>query len=209
MKTSRVPAATITRLSLYARCLEDLAANDVSVASSDQLAEMCRVNPAQVRKDLAYFGEFGVRGVGYYVQELLFEIRKILGLTRKWSLALIGMGNLGTALATHGNFERRGYIFVALFDNDPEKIGHRLPSGLIIDTVNDLVSICRERKVDIGVIATPAGQVAEVVDRLVEVPVGAMLNFAPIQIQAPEGFRIENVDFTVKLDNLAYHLTTR
>ncbi|MBW1713012.1 MAG: redox-sensing transcriptional repressor Rex [Deltaproteobacteria bacterium] len=207
MKPKRVPKATITRLSLYARCLEEFKQARVQVFSSDQLATMCQVNPAQIRKDLAYFGEFGIRGVGYYVDVLLFEICKILGLNRVWNLALIGMGNLGTALACYENFARRGYRVVAAFDNNLSKIGDDLPCGLRIEAADEMIEVCRAKGVEMAAVATPAGQAQVVVNRLVEVPVRAILNFAPIQVQTPEGFAVENVDFTVRLDRLAFHLT--
>lgn len=208
-KTSRVPAATISRLSLYARALENLDTDGAEVVSSETLAEMCQVNPAQVRKDLAYFGEFGVRGVGYYVGELLFEIRKILGLNRTWNMAIVGMGNLGTALVAHDSFARAGYYFVAAFDNDQEKIGLRLASGLIIEPASRVVEVCQAAEAEIGVITTPPSRAQDVLNQMVKTSIRAVLNFAPIQLDAPEGFLVENVDFTVKLDNLAYHLTSR
>jgi redox-sensing transcriptional repressor len=207
MKFSKIPSATITRLSLYSRALEELMHSHVNIIASDKLAQKCGVNPAQVRKDLAYFGEFGVRGVGYFVKELLFEIKKILGLNRRWNMALIGIGNLGLALVAHENFPKQGYEFVAVFDTDPKKVGRRLPSGQIIHGIDDLEKIIKEKNIEIGVIATPAFHAQPTARRLVEAGVKAILNFAPLQIQMPEGFIVENVDFTVKLDNLAYHLT--
>ena len=209
MKPPRVPAATISRLSLYARSLEELKNNNVEVISSDKLAEICRVNPAQVRKDLAYFGEFGIRGVGYYVNELIFEVRQILGLNRTWNLALVGMGNLGSALIRYGNFAKRGYIFVAVFDADPHKIGTELSPGLKVYPPGEIIQVCRDLKVDIGVVATPAAQAENMARELVRVPIRAILNFAPVQIEGCHNCMIENVDFSVKLDNLAYHLTSR
>ncbi|AEB10687.1 redox-sensing transcriptional repressor Rex [Desulfobacca acetoxidans] len=207
MKFSKIPAATITRLSLYSRVLEELLSSHINIIASDKLAQKCGVNPAQVRKDLAYFGEFGVRGVGYFVKELLFEIKKILGLNRSWRMALIGIGNLGLALIAHENFPKQGYEFVAVFDIDPKKVGRRLPSGQIIHGIDELDEVIKEKKIEIGVIATPASQAQATARRLIDAGVKAILNFAPIQIQIPEGFIVENVDFTVKLDNLAYHLT--
>ncbi|MDD3580940.1 MAG: redox-sensing transcriptional repressor Rex [Desulfobacca sp.] len=207
MKFSKIPSATITRLSLYSRSLEELCQNDIKVIASDKLAQKCGVNPAQVRKDLAYFGEFGVRGVGYFVKELLFEIKKILGLNKRWKMALVGIGNLGSALVAHENFPKQGYEFVAVFDIDPAKVGHRLPSGQMIYHVDEMSRLIPEQEVEIGVIATPANQAQNAARGLIDAGVKAILNFAPIQIQVPEGFIIENVDFTVKLDNLAYHLT--
>jgi redox-sensing transcriptional repressor len=208
MKFTKIPGATITRLSLYSRNLEDLLRDDVKVVSSEKLAERCGVNSAQIRKDLAYFGEFGVRGVGYYVRDLLFEIKKILGLNKEWNLALVGIGNLGSALIAHENFARQGYRFVAAFDNDPNKIGKKLSSGLLIDHIENLPAVKIKANIEIGVISSPASRAQDVANRLIDADVRAILNFAPVHIQAPPGFCAENVDFTVKLDNLAYHLTT-
>lgn len=207
MKFSKIPAATITRLSIYSRYLEALAQEGVKIIASDKLAEKCGVNPAQIRKDLAYFGEFGIRGVGYFVKELLFEIKRILGLNKVWKMALVGIGNLGSALLAHQNFIRQGYEFAAVFDVDPAKVGRRLPSGQVIHHVDELIAAVKEQDIEIGVIATPADRAQEVAQRLIDSGVKAILNFAPTQLQVVEGIAVENVDFTVKLDNLAYHLT--
>ncbi len=207
MKFSKIPTATITRLSIYSRYLEALSQEGVKIIASDKLAEKCGINPAQIRKDLAYFGEFGIRGVGYFVRELLFEIKRILGLNKTWKMALLGIGNLGSALLAHQNFIRQGYEFVAVFDVDPAKVGRRLPSGQSIHHMNDLEKVIREKGVEIGVLATPAAKAQMAALRLIAAGVKAILNFAPIQLQLPEGTAVENVDFTVKLDNLAYNLT--
>jgi redox-sensing transcriptional repressor len=207
MKFSKIPAATITRLSIYSRYLEALAQEGVKIIASDKLAEKCGVNPAQIRKDLAYFGEFGIRGVGYFVKELLFEIKRILGLNKIWKMALVGIGNLGSALLAHQNFNRQGYEFAAVFDVDPAKVGRRLPSGQVIHHLDELVPVVKEQSIEIGVIATPADRAQDVAQRLIDSGVKAILNFAPTQLQVIEGMAVENVDFTVKLDNLAYHLT--
>lgn len=208
MKFPKIPAATITRLSIYSRNLEEMFNEDEKVVSSEKLAERCGVNSAQIRKDLAYFGEFGVRGVGYFIQDLLFEIKKILGLHKDWNLGLVGIGNLGSALIAHENFFRQGYNFVAAFDNDPNKTGKKLPNGLKVDHIDDLKSVKERVNLEIGVISTPAATAQDVANRFIEADVRAILNFAPAQILVPEGFTVENVDFTVKLDKLAYHLTT-
>lgn len=207
MKFMKIPAATITRLSIYSRALETMAEEGVAVVSSKHLADVCSVNPAQIRKDLAYFGQFGVRGVGYFVKELLFDIKKILGLNKQWNLAIVGMGNLGCALLAHQNFSKQGYRFVAAFDADLMKVGRKLATGLLIHPVDELVRVCRDAGAEIGVICTPPDKAQEIANRFLEVPVKAILNFAPVQIQVPDGCKVENVDFTVKLDNLAYHLT--
>ncbi len=207
MKFSKIPTATITRLSIYSRYLEILSQEGVKIIASDKLAEKCGINPAQIRKDLAYFGEFGIRGVGYFVKELLFEIKRILGLNKIWKMALVGIGNLGSALLAHQNFIRQGYEFVAVFDVDPGKVGRRLPSGQIIHHLDDLAKVVKEQDIEIGVIATPATKAQAVAQTLIDSGVKAILNFAPTQLQIVEGMFVENVDFTVKLDNLAYHLT--
>ena len=207
MKSSRIPAAAITRLSRYTRALEELDAQNTKVISSEKLAEYCEVNSAQIRKDLAYFGEFGVRGVGYFVKELLFEIRRILGLNKEWNLAIIGMGNLGCALIAHSNFLKQGYRFVAAFDADPEKVGRILPGGVVIAPMSALRKESLEKEVEIAVIATPASSAQEVVNQIVEIPIRGILNFSPSQLHLPEGFLVHHIDFTVKLDRLAYRLS--
>lgn len=207
MKFAKIPMATIVRLSIYMRALEELLESDVEVISSERLAKQCGVNPAQIRKDLAYFGEFGVRGVGYRVSELTSEIKEILGLNRPWNLAMVGLGNLGSALVRHENFSKHGYIFTAAFDSDPGKVGKGLPNGLLINHVSELEDIVREREVHVGVIATPPSAAQSVANQLVLAGINGILNFAPVQIQVPDCCRVENVDFTIKLDSIAYHLS--
>ena len=207
MKFSKIPMATINRLSIYMRTLQDLMEEDMEVISSERLAKQCGVNPAQIRKDLAYFGEFGVRGVGYRVNELVNQIKEILGLNRSWSLAMIGLGNLGSALIRHGNFAKHGYIFSAAFDTDPQKVGKRLQNGLVIHHIDDLEKVAAERDLHMGIIATPAVAAQGIANQLVLAGINGILNFAPVQIQVPDCCHIENVDFTIKLDSIAYHLS--
>jgi redox-sensing transcriptional repressor len=206
VKFSKIPTATITRLSRYSRALEELAEQDIKVISSENLALYCEVNSAQIRKDLAYFGEFGVRGVGYVVKELLFEIKRILGLNKLWHLGIIGMGNMGSALIAHSNFPRQGYHFVAAFDVDPLKVGKMLPQGFAISPLSDLGKIAREREIEIAVISTPASKAQDVANMVVETPIRGILNFAPVQLHVPEGVIVHHIDFTVKLDRLAYRM---
>mgnify|MGYP005843430351 FL=1 len=207
MKFAKIPMATINRLSIYMRTLQELLEDEVDVISSERLAKQCGVNPAQIRKDLAYFGEFGVRGVGYRVSDLVNQIKEILGLNRPWNLAMIGLGNLGSALIRHGNFIKHGYIFTAAFDTDPQKVGKRLPNGLTINHVDDLEEVIKERDVHIGIIATTASAAQSVANQLVLGGINGILNFAPVQIQVPDCCHVENVDFTIKLDAIAYHLS--
>jgi len=205
-KESKIPAPTIERLAYYSRPLESLLDSETPVISSEKLARLCGVNPAQVRKDLAYFGEFGVRGVGYDVRDLLGEIKKILATDRDWTLCIVGMGNLGSAIVQNENFKKRGYKFVAAFDSDPKEIGRTLPCGLIIEPTNRIGELVRDLQVEIGVITTRPHEAQRFADLLMDSGVKAILNFAPIQIRTPECCDIENVDFAVKLENLAYHI---
>lgn len=205
-RREKIPKATITRLSLYYRHLELLESDGYSTIASEKLAWLCQVNPAQVRKDLGYFGEFGVRGVGYDVRELQKEIKKILAVNREWKMGIAGIGNLGSALLKNQNFESRGFRFVAAFDTDPNKIGTRLSLGLVIRDIQDLKNYIKENSIDIGVISTPYSGAQETANMFFDANVNAILNFSAAHIQAPEYCIIENIDFTVKLDILTYKL---
>ncbi|MCJ7685122.1 MAG: redox-sensing transcriptional repressor Rex [Desulfobacteraceae bacterium] len=205
-KESKIPNPTIARLAFYSRPLEALLKSGPPVISSEKLAGLCGVNPAQVRKDLAYFGEFGVRGVGYEIRDLLKEIKGILATDRKWTLCIVGMGNLGISLVENENFKKRGYLFVAAFDSDTRKIGRQLPCGLTIEPERKTRELVRELGIEIGVITTPSRAAQRVTEMLSAAGVKAILNFAPIQVRTPENCIVENVDFSVKLENLVYHL---
>ena len=206
-KCSKIPDAAIERLALYTRPLEAFVESNIPVISSEKLAGFCCVNPAQVRKDLAYFGEFGVRGVGYDVGDLLREIRKILATDREWTLCIVGVGHLGKAIVENENFGKRGYKFVAAFDNDPNKIGSTLPSGLVIEPLSGLEQRARELQIQIGVITTPPDSAQRVADQLINIGLRGILNFSPTQVKVPEGCIVENVDFAVRFENLAYYLS--
>ena len=205
-KTPKIPYPTIERLAQYSRPLETLLRSDTVLISSEKLAELCGVSSAQVRKDLAYFGEFGVRGVGYDVRDLLWEIKKILSTDREWALCIVGMGNLGRALVENENFRKRGYRFVAAFDSNPKKIGKTLPCGLTVESANKIREIVRALRIDIGIITTPPTAAQRVAGLLTDAGVKAILNFAPTQVRSTEQCPVENVDFTVNIENLAYHL---
>jgi len=202
----KIPKATITRLSLYCRQLELLEFDGYRMVSSEKLAWLCQVNPAQVRKDLGYFGEFGVRGVGYDVKDLKRQIKKILAVNRDWNLGIAGIGNLGTALLSYQNFPARGFNFVAAFDSDPKKIGKIFSSGLVIRDVNELKNAVKELNIEIGVITTPPAVAQGIADLFLDANVNAILNFSPTQIHVPECCLVENIDFTIKLDVLTYKL---
>ncbi|MCP4682903.1 MAG: redox-sensing transcriptional repressor Rex [Desulfobacterales bacterium] len=205
-KALKIPYPTIERLALYSRPLETLLEDGSSVTSSEKIAELCGVSPAQVRKDLACFGEFGVRGVGYYVADLLSEIKKILATDREWKLCIVGLGSFGNALVEDANFKKRGYKFMAAFDADQNKIGKTLPCGLIIESPTKLKALVQDLGIEIGIITTPPREAQGVADMLADSGIKAILNFASLQIRAPQGCVVENIDFTVKLENLAYHL---
>ena len=204
--TEKIPKATITRLSIYCRQLELLEFDGYRMVSSEKLAWLCQVNPAQVRKDLGYFGEFGIRGVGYDVRDLQIEIKKILAINRGWNMGIVGVGNLGSALLKHKNFPDRGFYFVAAFDSSPEKIGKKLPSGLVIKDIKELKKTVKELDIGIGVIAIPSAGAKKIADTMINAKIHAILNFSPSQINVPDYCVIENIDFTIKLDILTYKL---
>jgi redox-sensing transcriptional repressor len=205
-KQTRIPKATITRLSLYYRQLELLEFDGYRMVSSEKLAWLCQVNPAQVRKDLGYFGEFGVRGVGYDVIELQSQIKRILAVNRTWHLGVAGIGRLGSALLRHQNFELRGFKFVAAFDSDPAKIGNMTPSGLRILNIQDLEETVGKLNIEIGVITTSPASAQIAADHFLRSKVYAILNFTPARIRVPDCCLVENIDFTVKLDILSYRM---
>ena len=204
MKPVKIPEKTVTRLSIYLRCLEELEAHGVTSVSSKQLAERFGLNSAQVRKDLAYFGQFGVRGLGYYIAELKHNLERILGLKQDWDVALVGAGNLGSALIAYKGFQARGFRLSMAFDTDPAKVGLCVDGVNILDA-GKLVPTIRKRKVKIAVMAVPAAAAQSVADHLVEAGVTAILNFAPVQLSVPEGIKVQNVDLSVLLKTLSYH----
>jgi redox-sensing transcriptional repressor len=210
MKPMKIPEKTVTRLSIYLRCLEELEADGVASVSSRQLAERFGLNSAQVRKDLAYFGQFGVRGLGYYIAELKHNLERILGLKQDWEVALVGVGNLGSALIAYKGFQARGFKIGLAFDADPAKMG-QVVGDLQITELAKLVQAVRRKKVKIAVLAVPATAAQSVTDLLVEAGVTAILNFAPAQLTVPEGVKVQNVDLSVLLKTLSYHTvrTTR
>lgn len=203
MKWSRIPRATVNRLPLYLQCLESLP-EDKPTVSSMELAERIKENAAKVRKDLSFLGTYGVRGVGYDVEHLIFQIRRELGLTRVWPVLIVGAGNLGSALAKFGGFGPAGFTVVALFDNDPDKVGTRIGDLTVLD-VSHLHREIRDRDIPIAIIATPADGAQHVADRLVAAGVRSILNFAPIVLQAPSGVEVRQVDMATELQILGFH----
>lgn len=208
MKTFKIPEASIIRLSVYSRYLHQLDKKGVITISSGEIAEGVGVSPAQVRKDLAYFGEFGTRGVGYNVKDLHEQIVKILGLNSSWPIVIVGAGNLGSALGMYRGFIERGFEVRGIFDNDLSKIGMKV-GGHTVQPPTLLPQVIKEEKVEIGVIAVPAAYCQEVADVLIDSGVNAILNFAPKAISVPPHIEVRNVDLAVNLEVLTFNLAMK
>ena len=196
---------TVRRLSVYTRCLQQLEEDGVKTVSSQELAERFNLNSAQVRKDLAYFGEFGVRGIGYYVAGLKAELQKILGLDREWSVALVGFGNLGSALFHYKGFARQGFRIAAIFDADPAKVGRDVGGAPVLPSA-DLAREVRARGIQIAIVAVPPEAAQAVTDQLAEAGIKAILNFAPSRLRAPRDTRLKHVDLSIELETLSFYL---
>lgn len=205
MKSLKIPEATVIRLSVYSRYLSEVDRKGVVTISSNEIAEGVGVSSAQVRKDLAYFGEFGTRGVGYNVKDLYRHIIKILSLNNEWPVIIVGAGNLGTALSMYGGFRQRGFKIVGIFDNDPSKIGYKL-NGVEVYKLDRLKEIAEKENAQIGVITVPAEYAQEVADQLVEANIKAILNFAPKVLNVPPHVELRNVDLSVNLEILTFYL---
>jgi redox-sensing transcriptional repressor len=199
-----IPEATVGRLPLYLRALLEIAEAGTTTVSSEALAEATGVNSAKVRKDLSHLGSYGTRGVGYDVAYLIHQIRRELGLTQHWSIVIVGIGNLGQALANYRGFAERGFEVAALVDADPAKVGATV-DGHVVRPMADLPVLVAERDIAIGVIATPASAVQEVADRMVAAGIRSILNFAPAMIAVPPGVSVRKVDLAVELQILAFY----
>jgi len=201
-----VSELTTNRLSVYLRCLNALDAEGVKTISSQALAEQFHLNAAQIRKDLANFGEFGVRGVGYYVKELRTDLRQILGVDRRIRVAIMGAGNLGLALADYGGFRDEGFEIAALFDTQREKIGQRSRGGVPILDVRTFRRTVKRERIAIAVIAVPAASAAAVLKEVVDAGIKAVLNFSPGTLKVPPDVKVKSVDLTVSLESLSFFL---
>lgn len=204
----RIPEATVARLPVYYRALLETAEHDVSTISSERLAELAGVNAAKVRKDLSYLGSYGTRGVGYDVDYLVHEISRELGLTRDWPVAIVGIGNLGRALANYRGFGARGFRIVALVDADHDLVGN-VVGDLTIEPIAAVSDIVAERKIAIGMIATPASAAQEVADLLVDAGVRSILNFAPAVVTVPKSVSMRKVDLAIELQILSFYQLRR
>jgi len=209
MKSEKISELTTARLSVYLRCLNTLNAAGIKTISSQSLAEQFNLNSAQIRKDLGYFGEFGVRGVGYYVNDLRDHIIKILGLDHPHRVGIVGAGRMGTALANYNGFGRSNFSVVALFDNDSHKIGKRLGDGkILVHDVEKIAGVIREESIDVMVIAVPAKAAQRVLNQIMSAGIKAVLNFAPVSLVARRGVKVKTVDLMTSLESLSYFLAT-
>jgi redox-sensing transcriptional repressor len=204
----RIPEATVARLPLYLRSLVEMAEAKTTTISSERLAELAGVNAAKVRKDLSYLGSYGTRGVGYDVEFLLYQISRELGLTQDWPVAIVGLGNLGRALANYRGFMARGFRIVALVDADESKVGEPI-GDLRVRHVDDLPAIAAAEGLAIGIIATPASVAQEVADRLVDAGVTSILNFAPAVLTVPPHVSLRKVDLSIELQILSFYQQRR
>ena len=204
----RIADSTVRRLSLYLRFLEEFERRGLDTISSEELASRGGTTSAQVRKDLSFFGSFGKRGLGYSVPELAARLRQILGLGREWRVIIVGAGKIGAALAQYRGFSQRGFRIVAVYDNDPTKIGKKWDSHV----VRDIAHLERDTpgdEADIAVVSTPAEQAQHIVDRLVAVGIKAIMNFAPVQLQVPPDVAIKTVNMAMELEGLSFALINR
>ena len=200
----KVSESTVARLSLYLRLLEELD-ESVMTLSSEELAARAGTSAAQVRKDLSFFGTFGKRGLGYGVTELITTLRSILGLERRWRVAVVGAGKIGAALMGYQDFKRQGFYIETVFDSDNAKVGQRW-NGLVVRADAEMENALKGEAIDIAIIAVPADAAQSVVDRVVKAGVRAILNFAPVKLRVPGGVALKNVNMAAELEGLSYAL---
>jgi redox-sensing transcriptional repressor len=203
-----IPEATVARLPIYLRALYGLAERGISTVASEELAAAAGVNSAKLRKDLSHLGSYGIRGVGYDVDYLVYQVSRTLGLTQDWPVVIVGAGNLGRALANYGGFVSRGFTIAAMLDSDTAIVGSRI-ARLTVRHVDELEAVVARHHVAIGVIATPAGSAQAVCDRFVSAGVTSILNFAPLVLSVPEGVDVRKVDLSIELQILAFHAQRR
>ena len=206
--TLEIPEVVINRLPVYARALAELAAAGETVVSSQALGEALDVTPAQIRKDLSYFGRFGKQGRGYNVNGLLSKLREILGLDRQWSVCVVGVGRLGQAIVEYGGFEPQGFQIVGAFDADPNRVGTEVGRLTVRDT-SELDEFLRSHRVDIGVVAVPASAAQEVVDALVKLGIRAILNYAPMNAHVPRDVTIRQIDPVIAMQSMTFYIKRR
>ena len=201
-----VPEVVISRLPQYVRILSQLLESGESVTNSQQLGEQLQVTPAQIRKDLSYFGRFGKQGRGYVVRDLLRELKQILGLNSEWNVAVVGVGRLGNAILNYPGFNPDGFHLVAAFDNNLANVGRQV-GGVSVQPMGEMAETVAERNISIAIVAVPSAHTQTVIDQLVECGVRAILNYAPINAQVPDGIRVRSIDPVLALQSMTYYLT--
>ena len=208
MKTERISEFTINRLSIYLRCLNLLALSGTKTTSSQSMAKKFQLNSAQIRKDLTYFGEFGVRGVGYHVDALRRELSKILGLDQLHRIGIVGAGNLGMALANYRGFNPNHFRVAALFDKDLLRVGETSRSGVFVYHIKDLIPIVQKEQIRIGVICVPAEEAQLVGDLFLDAGITAILNFAPVRLNMAGAVKLRNMDLAISFESLSYFINS-
>jgi len=207
-----IPQITIHRLSICHRCLESFAESEMgqkkNTISSSEISELTGIPSNQIRKDLAYFGEFGKRGIGYAISDLISALKKILGSSKTREIVLAGVGNLGEALLRYKGFQKRGFMITDVFDNDPDKIGKKI-NGIIIHDINSLQSIVKKRKIKVGIITVPAQNAQVVANHMIAGGIKSILNFAPAILTYPHNIKIDTIDISIELERLVYFLTSK
>lgn len=210
MKSTNIPVPAVRRLSLYLRQLENVWRAEQHKISSRQLGSALKLTDAQVRKDLAYFGQFGRAGIGYDVEALIKKIRRILGTDRLWNVVLVGAGNLGMALSAHRGFAKKGFRIVGIFDTDPRKIGQPVHSldDMVIESVDKIAAVVRERDARLAIVAVPAEAAQDIADRLTAAGIKGLLNFAPVSLDVKSRVAVSSVDLAVQLEQLSFQVGT-
>ena len=201
------PEVVVNRLPQYVRALNQLTREGAEVVSSQRLGQILHVTPAQIRKDLSYFGRFGKQGRGYNVPFLLSSLRDILGLDKKWNIAVVGVGRLGRAIIGYPGFTPEGFNIVAAFDADPRQVGQAI-GRLIVQPMSDLSDAVRHKDIRIGIVAVPASQTEDVINNLIKCEIKSILNYAPVSPMVPEGVRLRSVDPVLALQSMTYYLTS-
>jgi len=205
MKSEKISELTTNRLSVYLRCLNELSAKGAKTVSSKALAETFHLNSAQIRKDLAYFGEFGVRGVGYKIEALRDHLTQILGLDKEHRVCIIGAGRLGTALADYYGFRKANFTIAALFDSDVKKVGKKVGNVEILD-IKNFTPVVKRDKIEVAVIAVPAANAQNALERVMRSGIKAVMNFAPVALKASKDVKLKTIDLTTSLESLSYFL---
>lgn len=206
--SKKVPEGTISRLFIYLREITELSRMNIHTISSAELGERTNLSDVQVRKDLGYFGQFGVSGAGYNTAELKAALEKILGKDKSWNVAVVGVGHLGSALLAYPGFKSHGLDIVAAFDSDPKKIGRQI-KDVTIQSIDEMPKVVKNRKISIAIIAVPAKDAQEVADKLIKAGVECILNFAPVALMVPENVKVKNVDLSRELETLSYFLVNK